>query len=458
MNSNIMMLVLGMYFCLSTALLGQEHNHHHVQTTEQDHMDINEQPVTPPVIGLNTTLTAGMMEPNQNLKKLELLIDAKSSGLIADKSLNFGFSMIALADYQQSNTADKFAYLMRHPGSGNQLGKTVSEAVVHSAQLAIVGSVNDWITAYGELLYSPQQSFGPGTITDLGRNQIDMRKAFLTIGNLNKIPVYLAIGKMDVLFGQTGSVSPFTNSTMWHAFGGLSYGATLGFKKSGLSASLTALQGGAQFRAVNSPIDSSNVPSRLSNMAADIHYTAQINESSTVRIGASYLKGSAYNQSYPIAHFNPGTEDNPAYAVYGRLALKQLILKGSFVQTLQVWPGTFNPNPPLNEFAASKVSSIDIGASYQLNSGDDITYILSAEFSNFKAGPKGSPWERQNQLVFGLNAQVQKTSRIFAEVIRTEGYAPLNFLTGGNQADPGATHSDRDARSTAVVLGILFSI
>ncbi|MFT5144186.1 MAG: hypothetical protein ACI80V_000790 [Rhodothermales bacterium] len=42
-----------------------------------------------------------------------------------------------------------------------------------------------------------------------------------------------------------GSVSPFTNSTMWHAFSGLGYGAQLGLKTGGLKAVFMAVQGGA---------------------------------------------------------------------------------------------------------------------------------------------------------------------------------------------------------------------
>lgn len=410
-------------------------------------------------IGLNSELTYSMMEPNQNLRKLEILMDAKSNGSIPEKSLSLGFSAIGIVDYQNSNTNSKFAYLMRHPTSNNQIGETVSEAVIHSAQLSFVGSLNSWLTAYGEMLYSPEQSFGAGTITSLGRNQIEFRKGILMIGNLNDFPLYLAIGKMDIPFGQTRSVSPFTNSTMWHAFGGLGYTAVVGFKKYGISASFAAIQGGAQFRALNVPVDSTSVPSRLTNMAFDINYTAKLTDGIHLRAGFSYLKGSAYCQPFPVVHFMPCADNNPAMTYYGSLNIKdRLILKGGFAQTQEVWPGTFNPAPPLNEFAASKVSSLDFGAKYWINTSGKINYAVSGEFSNFRAGPDGAPWERQSQIVIGVNAQVEKTSRIFLEFFRTAGYAPLNFVSGGNFEDPGVTHSDRDARSFGFVGGVLFSI
>ena len=409
--------------------------------------------------GLNSNLSYLMMEPNQNLRKLRLLMNAKKDGKIADKSLSIGFSMIGIVDHQSSNRDSKFGYLMRHPTSNNQIGETVSEAVIHSSQVALTASLNNWITAYGELLYDPQQSFGPGTITAIGRNQVQLRKGVVVLGNLNKFPVYLSIGKMDVPFGQTGSVSPFTNSATWHAYGVLSYGAILGFDKAGINANISLIQGGAQFRAANTPVEGTSVPSRLNNFSADLNYTFRPIDGVKVQIGGSYLKGSAYCQGFPVQHFLPCEESNGAYSYYGNITIKnRLYLKASFTETEDVWPGTFNPNPPLDVFEAAKVSSLDYGAIYQINPGSNIVYSLSGEFSNFVAGAEGSPWERTNQIVIGLNAQVEKTSRLFFEFVRTNGYSPLNFISGGNFEDPGITHRDRDATTTAFVAGVLFTI
>lgn len=411
------------------------------------------------LIGLNSELTYSLMEPNQNLRKLEILVDAKSDNKISEKSLTFGFSIIGIADYQSSNRDSKFAYLMRHPTSNNQIGEKVSEIVLHSSQLSIVGSINSWLTAYGELLYSPEQSFGSGTITSLGRNQIEFRKGIILIGNLDKFPLYFGFGKQDIPFAQTRSVSPFTNSTMWHAFGAMGYSGILGYKKNGLSLSLAAIQGGAQFRAANVPVNGTGVPSRINNFSADINYTLDISNEISLKAGLSYLKGSGYCQPWPVVHFMPCSNNNPAYAFYGELLIKRkLMIKGSFAKTQNEWPGTFNPNPPLNEFQASKVSSLDLGAKYQINESGKIIYSVSAEFSNFKAGPENSPWERQSQIILGLNAQVENTSRIFVELFRTAGYSPLNFVSGGNFDDLGITHSDRDARSFGIVGGVLISI
>jgi hypothetical protein len=177
--------------------------------------------------------------------------------------------------------------------------------------------------------------------------------------------------------------------------------------------------------------------------------------------GASYLKGTAYCQGFPVFHFTPYEENNPAYTVYGTLDVySRLSLMASFAKTVEEWEGTFNPTPPLDVFEASKVSSLSIGAKYDLNKGDKIRHTLSGEFSNFVAGPDGAPWERQNQYILGYQALLNHSAKLFIEVFRTEGYAPLNWISGSNDFEPfppGTTHSDSDANSMGVVFGTQIS-
>ncbi len=412
-------------------------------------------PAQAPVVQIKPSLSWKMLEPNRHLRKTELLMQARQEDeSLQQPGLTLGCSLLAIADYQHSNRDSKFAYLMRHPTAANQIGNDVSEAVVHSMQLGLIANANDWMAAYMEMLYNPEQSFGQGTITSLGRNQIQLRKGFLALGNLDKLPLFLALGKMDVPFGQTGSVNPFSNSTVWHAFGGLAYGAHLGFNRKGLALNLMLIQGGAQFRAAHMPADSSDVPSRLNNFSLDASYTLSFAENSSAQIGASYLHGSAYCQDFPVQHFNPCAENNPAWAVYTQVELsKRWLFMATFNATRNPWPGTHNPNPPLDVFPAAKVSSMHTGLRYQLNIDKDWIYSLSAEYSDFRAGAKGSPWERQTQMVLGFSGQYRHASLLFLEIFATQGYAPLNFISGGNMPDPGTTHSDADAHSFGILIG-----
>ena len=434
-------LILGFLFLIVKLAVAQDSTFHKLKGT----------------IGINSEFSYKMLEPNQNLRKVSILLDEKKKGTLKEGNLVVGISMIALADYQKSNTDSKFAYLMRHPTSNNQIGKDVSEAVIHSFQASFTGAVTNWLTVYAEMLYNPEQSFGQGTITALTRNQLQLRKGFIVFGDLDKFPIYGAIGKMDAPFGQTGSVSPFTNSTMWHAFGGLGYGAQIGFKKGGINVVFMAVQGGAQFRAMHTPVgNASNAPSKLNNFTADLNYTLHINDNIDFLLGASYLHGSAYCQDFPVTHFSSCEKNNPANTVYATLSSKRLILQGAYAITADVWEGTHNPNPPLDIFAASKVSSLDFGIKYNLSLEGKIIYALSGEFSNFRAGAKDSPWERQNQIVLGLSAMINNSSKLFVELFNTQGYSPLNFISGSNPLQPfavGETHSLRSASSNGIVLG-----
>ena len=121
-------------------------------------------------IGINPEFSYKMLDQNQNLRKVEILLNSKKNELIKNNNLIIGTSLISIVDYQHSNTDSKFGYLMRHPTANNQIGKDVSEAVIHSFQLSVTATINSWITSYAELLYNPEQSFGSGTITNLNRN------------------------------------------------------------------------------------------------------------------------------------------------------------------------------------------------------------------------------------------------------------------------------------------------
>jgi len=422
----------------------------------------NKDTISNKIVVINSEFSYKMLEPNQDLRKVNIFIEERKRGAVKNKGLTIGVSLIPLLDFQNSNTDSKFAYLMRHPTSNNQIGTEVSEAVIHSFQLSFTGTINNWLAAYMEILYNPEQSFGAGTITSLGRNLLQLRKGFVVFGDLNDFPIYGVIGKMDAPFGQTGSVSPFSNSTMWHVFGGLGYGAQLGFKKWNLHATVMAVQGGAQFRAMHTPVgDTTSVPSMLNNFTADINYTLQIGSGFKFLFGGSYLHGSAYCQDFPIVHFKPCSDNNPAVTGYGTITiLDRLIVMGGFATTLEVWPGTHNPTPPLDVFEASKVTSLDVGISYDFNTQGKIVYSVSGEFSDFKAGPDGSPWERQNQIILGFSGMVKKSSKFFLELFRTEGFAPLNFISGSNPFEPfppGETHSQSDVITLGIVLGAIIT-
>lgn len=409
-------------------------------------------------VRFNARYAYEILDPTTNInRKQRLILERRKDGTLAPDRLHVEGAVTAVADFQKSNRDDKFAYLMRHPTARNQVGDTVSEATIHSAQLGVTGTLGDWLTGHAVTLFDPEQSFGEGTNADLERNQLQMRRAYVLLGDLDRWPYYVSLGKMAAPFGLTDTVNPFTASTVWHAFGALANGVTVGYVSDGLNLSFMGIQGGAQFRAANTPVEGTAVPGRVNNFAVDASYSLGLGKTGTLLLGASYLHGTAYCQDFPVVHFEPCRDNNPAFDIYGRLVVDRLTLKGEFAQTLDEWPGTFNPAMP--EFAASNVTSFDIGAKYRFDL-DGGPLDLSAEFSRLIAGPDGAPWEHQDQLVLGAAWFARPSAKLFAEYIRTEGYTPLNFISGGSVRDergeviPDRTHSDRTAHSDVFMVGV----
>ncbi|MCB2088106.1 MAG: hypothetical protein KDD98_04670 [Sphingomonadaceae bacterium] len=406
-----------------------------------------------PLFGIDTNYSRDILDHTRNISTRQVIqLQARKEGRL-NSVVTLSGEVIAIADAHWSNRPNKFGYLMRHPTGNNQRTKSTQEIAINSVQLGVTMAPTSNFTGYFEMLYDPEQSFGQGTITALGRNQIQIRKAYVMYGDLNKSPIYASAGKMDVPFGLQDSVSPFTNSSTWHAFAPLAYGGQVGFLQGGISVRAMAVVGGAQFRGANTPVDGTSVPSKLNNFAIDGSYTLDIADEASVMLGGSYLHGTAYCQSYPVVHFNPCADNVPAWAAYGRVNYGKLEVIGDFAKTTKVWPGTQVPDPtnPLSAFAAHKVTSFTAGGRYLFGKEDKGTRV-SLEYSKFIAGPKDSPWRRQDQTVVGLAQYFGEGATLFGEFIRTRGFSPLNFISGGNLAD-GSTWSDASARSNVLVLG-----
>ena len=427
------------------------------ETPPQGATPASESPVAP-FLRVDPEYGYAILDPTTDInRKQRVILEHKRDGTLAPDTLHLHGAVTAIANVQSSNRDDKFAYLMRHPTAANQVGSTVSEATIHSAQLGFTGTLGDWLIGHGEMLFDPEQSFGKGTNTDIDRNQVQMRRAYVLLGDLTRSPLYASLGKMAVPFGLTDTVNPFTASTVWHAFGALANGVTVGYAREGLNLSVMGVQGGAQFRAANTPVEETAVPSRLNNFAADLHYDFALGAGGSLLLGGSYIRGTAYCQDFPVQHFLPCRDNNPAFDVYGMLVFDDWTFKGELARTTDEWPGTFNPDMP--QFRASRVTSFDVGARRRFHTGRG-PVDLSAEFSRFVAGPDGAPWERQDQIMLGAAWFVRPSAKLFLEYIRVNGFAPLNFISGGSVRDemgeviPDRTISDASARSDVIMLGV----
>lgn len=213
-------------------------------------------------IGFDTEYSIDVLGHTENVNQRRITqLSARAEGRL-DSVVTLSGEVIAIADAHWSNRPNKFGYLMRHPTANNQRTKATQEITINSVQLGITAAPARGVTGYVEFLYDPEQSFGAGTLTALTRNQVQVRKAYVLFGDLNRSPFYVAAGKMDVPFGLQDSVSPFTNSTNWHAFAPLAFGGEIGYFRNGLSLRAMAVEGGAQFRGANTPVDGTAIPAK----------------------------------------------------------------------------------------------------------------------------------------------------------------------------------------------------
>ena len=194
-------------------------------------------------------------------------------------------------------------------------------------------------------------------------------------------------------------------------------------------------------------------------ISGDARYTIDLGgEGNALMAGASYQRGTAYCQAYPVTHFNPCADNNPGIAAYGKLTYGPITLLGEYAQTTKEWEGTAVPIPtnPLSEFEAVKPEAFTLGGRFAFGaenlSVQRREFAVSAEFSKFISGEKGSPWRRQNQSVLGLSWFPVPNVDLFGEFIHVDGYVPLNFLSGGNFPD-GSTWSRQDADTNVILAG-----
>ena len=74
----------------------------------------------PNFICLNANYGYEILDPTSNInRKQRLILDRKKDGALASDGVQVHGAVTAIANYQTSNRAENFGYLMRHPTSTN---------------------------------------------------------------------------------------------------------------------------------------------------------------------------------------------------------------------------------------------------------------------------------------------------------------------------------------------------
>jgi hypothetical protein len=220
--------------------------------------------------------------------------------------------------------------------------------------------------------------------------------------------------------------------------------------KEGVHLTAALLQGGPQFRTVNS----GNYGGDVDNFAISASY-----ENEYVRIGGGVLGGTGYSSDFPIVHFAITGNRNPAWDVHLRLRFNPVTFSSEIVQTFEDWPGTAGTlTQPANFFPASKVTAYALEAKVDVAEDTSVPSAISVSWSEGRRGASGSEWEFNRQLTVGFQAQVQSNIGVYFEFNHLQGFAPLQWLSGFYPfgAPPGTfvLPSKRDVRQILGLIGI----
>lgn len=321
----------------------------------------------------------------------------------------------------QTNTRDKFGYLGRFPTDFE--GDTATDARLLHANAAVAGHVNDWITLYGELLFSDVFSF-----PDFKQGSLQVRQAYAVIGNLNETPLYGYVGKKNVNFGDMGTLSPFSQAMVWHYFGALHEGLGVGYDDGNFNVSVSALNGGRGIRASDS-----EAKGKLNNMAVNALLRSD-DDWFRWQVGGGFLLGTIYDGAFP-EHLDPNVfgDYNHAWDLNARVGLGDITLAAEYASTTDPWPST-----------GHKVSAYRLEAAYDLAILQRASR-LSVSWSEGVQGPSGSQFEFNRQLVLGLGMDLGPHTLLSLEYIRSTGFAPLINIT---------TVSDRNAAQDTALVGL----
>lgn len=372
---------------------------------------------------LDTPFMTAMLDfqNRQGDKHLWLLERQQSVGLYPEIVPGGQLRVSALA--ATTNMPGKFSYLGRFPGDFE--GDYATDLRLLQANLATAVHFHDWISGYFETLFSDVFTFA-----DPRQNSFQVRQAYVTLGNLERLPIYAFIGKKNVSFGDMRTLAPFSQSTVWHYFAPLAEGGGVGFVWNGLHAVVTALNGGRGIR-----VSRTQDKGDLNNFAANVSYEVTLGESVSLLVGGGYLQSTIYNSLIP-EHTNPNVQgpDNPAWDVNATLRVGWLYLSGEFAETLDPWPA-----------AGHRVQAFRFEAGIR-TAWRDLPVGLAVSYSEGIQGPPGSEFEFNKQLVVGGEIALSPYAKLTAEYVLGLGFAPLIDLT---------KVSRRDAMQNSAVLGLV---
>lgn len=248
-------------------------------------------------------------------------------------------------------------------------GTSNNSIALSRAEFDLLSYISPWVTGFMSVKYDA--SALPANIQGSGQRAANSRmylnRGFMTIGNLNKAPVYLSLGLMNAPFGRY--FSEMLTNPPTQTFGQTRDPmALLGFYKDGIYAEGYAFQGDANTSSNNNGINNGGV---------NVGYKYD-NGTDVVNVGAGAIndiadslgmqKTGAPSMNFQGFGFSSGTETLvhlvPAVDVHGRLTLNKLTLYSEYITATR----SFDPmDLSYNNNSGAKPSALHLEGDYNFN-------------------------------------------------------------------------------------------
>ena len=285
----------------------------------------------------NAAHTERMLDWQENTTgKTVTLLQHRRNGILADNSLYIGAGIKGGLMYQRTDQPGQFPLLSRFPFFSDRTDRESGVFAINNAALAITGTFGDWTTIYLQPEYSE-------TEYAVGQDELQLRKAFVTFGNLEKLPIYAAFGRKTIDFGNFDGYNPFTHTEAQHYFWAASDQPVLelGYYRNGLKASVSAFSAGRQLRTALGGEENN-----IGNYAASLEKEWLLNNGGAFTLGTSYLHDTIYRDNFTAHTFAARATGTPPanFIEYRNSAASAFAEYNSpFLDAMVEYTSTFEP-------------------------------------------------------------------------------------------------------------------
>lgn len=373
----------------------------------------------------NTAYADVILDYDENItsKAIDQLIFRKN-GSIKNKKVYISGLLKGSYLGEWTNTDNAFPILTRFPTHAT--GTSAHGFFVDNAALAFTATPTDYLTIFAQLEYHETRFDS--------QDEIQLRRGYVTLGDLNRSPLYLTFGRKTINFGDFDQYNPFSQNINNHFFRAESDGviAEVGYVSKLMHLSATAISGGRHLRTA----DTANKDD-IDNFALNGDIFIPVREDMTLKIGAGYLHGTIYNHTLPHhpgpeidCPVTPGAQGvpkcrgrNAAWDIRAEFTSPMFDIMAEYTATVDPWPAT---NQKLEAFTVQGRYKTEL---YDHKTHFTVSYSHS-DIGPFSTGGPGSPiFESIEQIVGGVEVFINPNFSVGIEYSHNTGFAPLINIT-----------------------------